>query len=166
MTTDLSTRLDEDFAEAWRPDTGDKIEGTVESVTSNDAGWGPYPIVTVNTGKTRLAIHGFHTVLKNELARIQPSEGDTIAVKYMGLLTAKDGKTQFHGYRVVTDSETSTAVDWSAIADTAREETQALDNKVNQRAQKAAIERDMVREETGRGKAKKSEAAPTDEIPF
>lgn len=97
---DILAKLDAPAAEAFRAETeGDMIAGTVIALGHWDAGYGDYPIVTVDpsiklvlggrTVKARdpLAVHGLGTVLAEKLepARV----GDRIAVRYDGERTSK-----------------------------------------------------------------------------
>jgi len=85
------------FAPAWRPEPGDKLVGNVTELSERDGAFGVYPIVTVRQSNgEELAIHAFHDVLQNELARIAPKHGDEIGVKYEG----KDADRGYHRYRV------------------------------------------------------------------
>ena len=105
----LEDRLDS-TAEAWRPEAGDKIVGTVVDVDSRDGEFGLYPIVTVqtDTGDER-AVHAFHTVLKREFAKRQPRPGERIGIKYLG-----KHERGYEAYRIVW-AEVAAAPDWSAI---------------------------------------------------
>jgi hypothetical protein len=72
---------------AWVPkENGDRIEGRVVDVTSTDAGWGPYPIVTLRTAQgIERDVHAYHTVLRKELARRHPKIGDEITIVFQGV---------------------------------------------------------------------------------
>ena len=79
--SELEERLD-DIAEAWKPEEGDKLVGTVQSVEMFDGKFGPYPLLVIESGDSReVAVHAFHTVLKSELSRKQPQPGDRIGLK-------------------------------------------------------------------------------------
>ena len=106
MTT-IQDQLDREFAPAWKPASGDKIVGTVTDLTSREGEYGTYPIVTLNTGDREVALHCFHEVLANELARIAPKVGDRVGVKYVG----KDPDKGYHRYRVRRDGDGDT-FDW------------------------------------------------------
>ena len=108
----MHDRLDT-FADAWKPEPGDKLIGTVVDLDERDSAYGdePYPIVTIETDDgNELAFHAFHTVARNELAKQRPVVGDRIGVAYHG---KKDGKN-YESYRVIverTESEPK-AIDW------------------------------------------------------
>jgi hypothetical protein len=112
----LADRLDSD-AEAWRPEPGDRVIGTVIDVDSRTSEFGTYPIVVIETDDgNEISIHGFHTVLKNEFARRPPQPGERIGVKYLG----KNAKGGYEAYRVVFDKVTPP--DWAAIGAEAQAE--------------------------------------------
>ena len=102
-----------DWADAWKPDPGELIEGVVVEITTRDGEYGSYPIVTLElVDGERRAIHAFHSVLRNELARIAPQTGSRIAVLYKGKVTRSDGP-DFHSYRVKAVGGESKAFDWN-----------------------------------------------------
>ena len=95
------------YAEAWRPDPGDKIKGRVLAVTMGpDMGYGQYPIVTLDVDGQERAVHAFHTVLRTELARRRPRPGDDLEITYQGKRSPKSGNgNDFHVYRVIGGQE-------------------------------------------------------------
>lgn len=107
----ITDRLEKDVA-AWRPDPEDKLVGTVVEVDERVSDYGPYPLLIVETEDgDEVAVHAFHTVLKNELARKRPQPGDTIGIVYRG----KDEDRGYERYRVVLDRVQATAgIDWDA----------------------------------------------------
>jgi len=118
-----------DFAEAWRPQAGELIEGDVVEITTRDGGeYGSYVIVTLDLeGGERRALHAFHTVLANELARLAPQVGDRIAVLYKGLVTRQDGP-DFHAYRAKKIGGESTTFDWGGERRMAAEDPTPSEN--------------------------------------
>lgn len=91
------SEYENDYAESWKPQPGNEVQGTLTAVGMNDAGWGPYPIVTLeDEGGTRLAVHAFHDVLKAELSKRSPKIGDSLWIKYLG---KPEGKN-YHAYKV------------------------------------------------------------------
>ena len=117
----LSDRLDA-FPEAWKPEPGDKLEGTVTELDERDGGFGPYVIVMVTTDDGRdVAFHAYHTVAARELARQRPVPGDRIGIKYHGV----DPVKKYRQYRLVVDHATATdnAPDWDAIGAAAAADT-------------------------------------------
>jgi hypothetical protein len=93
----IDDQLDAKFAEAWRREDSPKIVGEVTALSEREGTYGRYPIVTLRTEQGERAIHAFHEVLANELARIAPKVGDKIGVKYMG----KHEERGYHQYRAV-----------------------------------------------------------------
>jgi hypothetical protein len=117
-TESIADRLDKTYAPAWKPEPGEKIIGELISVDErlgyNDE---PYPILTLrqNDGG-ELAVHAFHSVLRNEVGKLNPQLGETIAVKYQGEVAKEGGRGRYHSYRVVVDRTQST-VNLSKYAD-------------------------------------------------
>jgi hypothetical protein len=105
----LNERLDTE-AEAWRPKPGAKVIGEVIDVDTRTTEFGVYPMITIRTdGGDEIAVHGFHTVLRNELAKRPPRLGERLGIKYLG----KHDKG-YENYRVVF--EQATPPDWNRIA--------------------------------------------------
>jgi hypothetical protein len=105
----LQDALDKAFAEAWRPQPGEKIVGEVIDLSERTGAYGRYPIVTVRTGDgEERALHAFHEVLANELGRVAPKVGDVIGVRYDG----NDEDKGYHRYRVRRAGDGS-GLDWS-----------------------------------------------------
>lgn len=105
----LEDRLDS-RPEGWRPTPGDKLTGTVVGLDERDSDYGePYPVVTIACDDDReVAVHGFHTVLRRELARQRPQVGDRIGVAYHG-----KSDRGYERYRVIVEHDEPTqAVDW------------------------------------------------------
>lgn len=96
-----------DFPQAWRPEAGDAIKGTVVSVTlSPDFGYGPYPIVTLKTDGGERAVHAMHQILRTELARRRPKRDDEIEITYLGKRSPRSGSgNPFHVYKVEGGNE-------------------------------------------------------------
>ena len=102
----LSERIDEGYAEAWKPKNGDTIMGEVVEISTGETAYGAYPIVTIETAKGKSAVHAFHSVLLNALVTAAPAVGETIAIKYEGTKmakSAKPGDDPYHAYRVMVD---------------------------------------------------------------
>ena len=104
----LLDRLEEagDFAPGWNP----TAEGTPQQVIGviTDIGQGtdyngdPYLIYTIKQEDgERWAIHGFSTVLRQELGKYKLRPGIEMGVKYMGIPAGK----KYHRYAVVADAE-------------------------------------------------------------
>lgn len=115
----LEDRLESGLPSAWRPDQEDPdlIIGEVVDLQVGTSDYAPYPLVVIrqDDGEEK-AIHGFHTVLKNELLRQKPQIGERIGIKYLGEQETKPGSKfkSFIGYRVKMDRAAG-AFDWSKI---------------------------------------------------
>lgn len=111
------SRYDYTYADAWMPDEGDIIEGTVASIDTGASGYGPYPIVTVEREDgSKAAVHCFHQAIRGQLARIKPEVGDPIGIKYLGRKKSTTNPKQSYAvYRVVTEG--AGGYDWSRETD-------------------------------------------------
>lgn len=80
-------------AVAWKAEDGDEIQGVVLGVKRGTSDYGVYPIVFVltNDGECR-AIHGFHSVLDNELRSQRPENGEVLYVKRLGVDPTREVK--------------------------------------------------------------------------
>jgi hypothetical protein len=100
-----------DRAEAWIPENdGPLIVGHIVSFGEFDAGYGPYPIVTIRRedGSER-AVHCQREVLVDELAKVAPTLGERIGIKWLG---KPEGK-EYHRYLVRVDRPANASPDWS-----------------------------------------------------
>lgn len=119
--------------EPWMHETpGDTIVGTIIDVAQYDAGYGPYPILTVEREDGSVwSIHGFHAVLKEEIANRQPRPGDRVGIKYLGKVKTKNGKGEYEGYKVRWEiNHHDDAPDWGTMAADAREEKKYITKDV------------------------------------
>lgn len=91
-----------EHAAAWRPEPGDIIRGTVTELAWGYSEYGEYPIVILqsNSGGESVAIHAFHTALRQRIEKLKPLSGDPLAVKFLGDVKSKDGKREYKGYLV------------------------------------------------------------------
>lgn len=114
----LEDRLESGLPSAWRPDQEgpDTLIGTVVDIQVGSSDYGTYPIVVIrNDEGVEKAIHGFHSVLQNELKKHRPNIGERVGVKYQGEITPKSGGRPYKGYRVVVEREAGGSFDWGAI---------------------------------------------------
>jgi hypothetical protein len=116
--------LDREYAEAWRPETGDRLHGEVVYINtrqrSDEYGGGRYVIVTMRVKKgtehggveiepgSERAVHALHTVLENELAAVKPKLDDELGLAYDGM---HEGR--YHRWRVHKYGGETGGVDWS-----------------------------------------------------
>lgn len=129
MAKSFEDRLDS-FAELWKPEEGDTLVGTIVEIDQRDSdyGHGQYPIITVaREDGLEFAFHAFHSVAKNELARLEPVTGEKIGIKYLGEKTPKGGGKAYKSYRIKIDrtAETGRTIDWSAMKSDSDREMQA-----------------------------------------
>lgn len=121
-------RLAQDV-EAWIPkEAGDTVQGQVVTVDTRPSDYGedyPYLEIEKENG-TIVSVHAFHTVLKRELGRLGPKEGDYIGIRYAG---KEKGRTaDYEKYRVLLDrraSEAPEAPNWGAMQADAEGEIEA-----------------------------------------
>lgn len=113
--TDLNELLDMDFAPAWYHNEFDKLIGDVVDIDERDAGYGPYPIITVRVTQTPtpvnlkegqakigdlVAWHARGTVAQNEARDVQ--RGQSIGIKRMGDKANPKGGKDMQIWRVKT----------------------------------------------------------------
>ena len=112
-------RLESGLPSAWRPDQEDSplIVGEVVDIQVGTSDYAPYPLIVIrqDDGEEK-AIHGFHTVLKNELLKTKPQIGERMGIKYLGEQATKPGSKfkSFIGYRVKMDRAAG-VFDWNKI---------------------------------------------------
>jgi hypothetical protein len=106
-----SMEIAEDYAAAWRFDSdGPLIVGHVIGFGEFDAGWGPYPIVTLRLADGReRSVHCQREVLARELAKARPRIGERVGIKWLG---QPEGKS-YHRYVVRIDRSQGDTLDWS-----------------------------------------------------
>ena len=102
-------RLEQGNAPAWRPDQDHPktIVGTIVDIDQGQSEYqGAYPILTIaveDPGKfaidsgNELAVHGFHSVLRNELIKKKPNIGERIGIIFGGEVETKPG-SRFKSY--------------------------------------------------------------------
>lgn len=95
--TEAAAQQDSEYAIGWKPTPGDKVGGKVISVDARDGSYGVYPIVTLeDEGGTQVAVHAYHTVLRQKLAKRRPKVGDELEITYIG--RKGDGGSFGNGY--------------------------------------------------------------------
>lgn len=81
-------------APAWRPKDGEKVSIEVVQLKRGESGYGKYPIVIgklMETGAV-IAIHAFHTVLRDRLRELQCDIGKRYIIAYLGVNEKNDSK--------------------------------------------------------------------------
>lgn len=117
----LEDRLESGLPSAWRPDQDDPdiLVGEVIEIEVGSSDYGRYPILIVRKkdGEEK-AVHGFHSVLQNELVKHRPQVGERVGIKYLGDVPTKPGSPykSYKGYRVKVERETGAAFNWDQIA--------------------------------------------------
>ena len=72
-------------AVAWRPTAGDLVAGHLVTVEGRTTEYGTYPMLVIEMeDDTLVAVHAFHTVLKEELKRVRPTPGSYLEIAYLG----------------------------------------------------------------------------------
>lgn len=92
---------EQQYAEAWRPVEGQGVEGVVMSVDSRVTEMSPdgYPIVTLMQPSGQpVAVHGIHSVLRDEMLKANLRVGDQFAVIFDGQRQGASGRS-FYKYR-------------------------------------------------------------------
>lgn len=110
MVRSLEDRINAEPAAGWKPEKGDSVIGEIVSISeAPGTNWGPYPLIEIEKDDgTAVAVHAFHGVLKGELERLAPNEGDRIGIKYLG---KKQGTNQeYEAYNVALERATPKAV--------------------------------------------------------
>lgn len=113
----LEERLESGLPEAWRPDKEDPdtLIGEVVAIEVGQSEYGKYPIIVLRgqSGKEK-AIHGFHSVLQNELLKKRPQIGERVGFKFLGEIAGQGGRS-YKGYRVEVERNGGSTFDWNAI---------------------------------------------------
>lgn len=104
----IEDRLDREPAPGWRPNPGDQVVGKIVEISeAPGTDFGPYPLITIEQADgTEVAVHAFHSVLKNEIDSKRPTEGDRIGIRYLGKKTGTNGGREYEAYRVVIERAT------------------------------------------------------------
>lgn len=123
----LEDRLESGLPSAWRPDQEDPavLIGEVMDIEVGESDYGRYPIIVVRQADgEEKAVHGFHSVLQNELMKHKPQVGERVGIKYLGDVETKPGSKfkSYKGYRVKVERDQATAFDWNRIGQAPEEE--------------------------------------------
>jgi hypothetical protein len=119
----MLNQLEQDSAEGWNPNEGDTLVGVIQNIKASQPNeYGIYPIVTVATDDgTLVAVHCFHTILRNRLLEKRPAPGESVAIKYLGEKESKTAGRSYHNYAVVVDRPTDSEAQatWDAFTEDA-----------------------------------------------
>ena len=124
----LEDRLESGLPSAWRPDQedADMLIGEVVEIEVGQSDYGAYPILVVKLSDgTEKAVHGFHSVLQNELLKSQPQIGEKVGIKYLGDVPTKPGSKykSYKGYRVKVERAQGAAFDWNKIGQSSEDQS-------------------------------------------
>lgn len=106
LTNSMLDDIDDSDVEiiAYKPDrSGEGVEGVIisQDITSSEYTSDDIPVLLLETdGGVIRSVRGYHKILRDELTRVKPNNGDRIAIKYFGQKKTKDGKRSFHSYKV------------------------------------------------------------------
>jgi hypothetical protein len=116
----LEDRLESGLPSAWRPDQDDPdtLIGEVIEIEVGTSDYGRYPILVIRQedGEAK-AVHGFHSVLQNELLKARPQVGEKVGIKYLGDVPMKPGSKfkSYKGYRVKVERVSGSTFNWNQI---------------------------------------------------
>lgn len=112
------------MAQAWRPNPGDTLTGAVVHMAKRTTEYGTYPVVyfAVDDVDGLIAVHAFHTTLKDGFKTLSPSRGEFVSVTYAGMKESnkredKNGDpVEYHHYAVYRPDETveESSMDWDS----------------------------------------------------
>jgi hypothetical protein len=101
-----------EYPQLWKPEPGDQIEGKIRRMTEvmlEKAGETPVLVVQTSPDEV-LSVFCSATVLKNELARLEPEVGETILIRFLGKPTGRD----YYKYVVrIKDRPDGGGVNWA-----------------------------------------------------
>lgn len=135
------------YAEGWRPEPGDIVDGTVIALDIGYSNFGEYPILTLETSDGNVAVHAFHHALRSRLEKIRPAIGDHLKIKYEGKKKNKAGTLEYHNYL-------------------ARSNTAKQDNFWGPERTAPAMQADLPADASAFGGSDGSQDNQEDEIPF
>lgn len=97
-----------DYAEGWKPEPGDEVEGRVTAIDTRDAGRGPYRIFTVADALSgaELAVHASSAVLRSDTVDVVV--GDELYVRFNGQKRSRAGN-DYASYTVGIEKATQAA---------------------------------------------------------
>lgn len=116
----LEERLEAGLPTAWRPDQddADTLIGEVVDIQIGTSDYGQYPIIVIRQEDgTEKAVHGFHSVLQNELMKHRPNVGERVGIKFLGDVPTKPGSPykSYKGYRVQVERDKGATFDWGKL---------------------------------------------------
>lgn len=102
------------MATAWRPNPGDTLTGAVVHRELRTTEHGTYPVVyfAVDGIDGLIAVHAFHTTLKDGFKELAPTRGEFVSITYAGMkesnkrTDSKGEPVEYHHYAVYRPDET------------------------------------------------------------
>jgi hypothetical protein len=152
----------ENDAEAWRPDQGgpQSIAGQVTAISHRDAGYGPYPILTLRLqDNTVVAWHAMGTVAEGLVNDHNVQVGHGVAIAYRGKQTSRSGN-EYTSWRLVVFDDTEEENGQGTISIDATDIVEG-----NVQAEMKAEPKAKAAAAKGKGKSAAS-AQNDDDIPF
>jgi hypothetical protein len=152
----------ENDAEAWRPDQGgpQSIAGQVTAISHRDAGYGPYPILTLRLEDNSLvAWHAMGTVAEGLVNDHNVQVGHGVAIAYRGKQTSRSGN-EYTSWRLVVFDDTEEENGQGTISIDATDIVEG-----NVQAEMKAEPKAKAAAAKGKGKSAAS-AQNDDDIPF
>jgi hypothetical protein len=112
-TDDLLGKLDEPAAPAWQAEEpGDLIVGKIKRMSSRDAGYGEYQILTVEPERVivggevvavpepLLSIHVMGQVFADKVVEYDPHVGGRVAARFDGMVTSPKSGNEYKAWSV------------------------------------------------------------------
>lgn len=84
---------------AWYETPGGRVKGKIVDITVGSGNYGPYPLLSIDTGGEVVDVHAFDTVIRKELALRKPRIGDPIDITYVGKSKEGTGRNG-QGYKM------------------------------------------------------------------
>lgn len=96
--TALERRIAMESAPSWRPEPGQTLTGRLIGARKAEGGeYGAYPVAifeNVSDG-SYVAVHAFHTLLKDGLAKLSPKKDDVVTMHYVGYQETNESKKKY-----------------------------------------------------------------------
>lgn len=93
---DLNALLEHDPPVRWRPEVGERIQGSVAQIADKNAYGASAKTIFILTDDERyVVVRCGGVVLKGSFAQLRPRAGDAIALKYEGMKPTVDGQREY-----------------------------------------------------------------------
>ena len=109
----LRDRADAGNPESWKPEPGGELTGKVITYDKAYTQRGDHAWIMVveslrNPGRFA-SVWLLHTALRSKVAEQRPRPGETVFLRYEGLVKPKHGGDEYHGWKLVVDRDESSA---------------------------------------------------------